>query len=238
MNHSESVAAIAPAIVAAQAELKAAPKDTANPFYKSKYADLGGCMDTLRPVLGAHKLAVLQPPAVDNGIVSVETMLLHESGEWISCTLSCQPKDTGPQSIGSAITYLRRYGLALTGLVTEADDDGNAAQPGSKSHPAAAAPKAAPVDPDKVAARDAMLADMHGVPPSTPTTPPAWVLSDAHKAEITTACKANGIDNATLKKWRVAQCGEKWSQQVYDEIIRTLSVDPAAIIEGRQSLPF
>jgi hypothetical protein len=155
MHHSESILKISPAIVAAQAELRAAPKDSANPFFKSHYADLASCMEALRAVLHKAKLAILQFPSVieEGRIVSVETTLIHESGEWFSCSLSCQPKDAGPQSIGSAITYLRRYGLALTGLVTDEDDDGNTAQ-GNQGTPSDAkkdakaatpsAPKAAP----------------------------------------------------------------------------------------------
>ena len=233
MNHSDSIKAIAPAIVAAQAELKAAPKDTTNPFFKSKYADLGGCMDTLRPVLAAHKLALIQSPSVGGEIVSVETTLLHDSGEWISCMLSCHPKDNGPQSIGSAITYLRRYGLALPGLVTEADDDGNAAQPAPKSHPA---PKPAPTPTDaaKTAARDAMLADMPVMQP----TPPAFALTDAQKTALTAALAKESIEQATVKVWRLKWLGPEMNQMTYDTIMRTLSETPELIKENREPLPF
>ena len=129
MNHSESMSKIAPAICAAQAELQSAPRESSNPFFNSKYADLATCMETLRPVLSKNGLAIVQLPGNGDAVVTVETVLLHSSGEWVSAVAGCKPKDMSPQAVGSAITYLRRYGLAIIGLVTEADDDGNSAQP-------------------------------------------------------------------------------------------------------------
>jgi hypothetical protein len=129
MTHSESIKAIAPAIVVAQGELQSAPRDSSNPYFNSKYADLATCMDTLRPVLAKNGLAILQFPLMNKTdlIVAVETVLLHISGEWFSTLATCTVKDTLAQTVGAATTYLRRYGLAIIGLVTDDDDDGNAA---------------------------------------------------------------------------------------------------------------
>jgi hypothetical protein len=124
MKHSESMAKIAPAIVAAQSELKSVSREKVNPYFKSKYADLAACMDILKPILSKNGLAVIQCPE-ESDKVRVDTTLLHVSGEWITCSAVCAPKDMAPQSVGSAITYLRRYGLAIIGLVTDDDDDGN-----------------------------------------------------------------------------------------------------------------
>jgi hypothetical protein len=148
MKHSESLSQIAPAVAMMQAALKKAPKDAANPFFKSKYADLATCMDTLRPALAVASLSVVQGFQTAEGRVSVETMLLHASGEWISTEISASPKDDAPQSIGSCITYLRRYGLGMTGLVTDEDDDGNQAQ-GHKAAPASRPSAPAPQNPPK-----------------------------------------------------------------------------------------
>jgi hypothetical protein len=101
--------------------------------YKYAYADLGTALSEIRPVLAKQSLAVLQP--VTNGAkgtVLVETLLLHESGEWASVTLEMTGV-TDPHSMGSAITYGRRYSLlAVLGVATE-DDDGKKAQDGKKA---------------------------------------------------------------------------------------------------------
>jgi hypothetical protein len=111
-----------------QADFLKAAKSKDNPFFKSKYADLEAVIDSCRPALQKNNISILQAPMVHEGRVYVETRLLHKSGEWISSSLSAKPKDEGPQSIGSCISFLRRYGLsALLCLATE-DDDGNSAQ--------------------------------------------------------------------------------------------------------------
>jgi hypothetical protein len=100
-------------------------------------------------------------------------------------------------------------------------------------------PPPATVDP-KQAARDAMLADLPVMQPTKPAAPaePAFVLTDAHKAEITSARETQGITGDALKAWRIAQYGPAWTQLVFDDIIRTLANDPTAIVENRQALPF
>jgi hypothetical protein len=79
-------------------------------------------------------IACVQAPSVNaDGIVSVETRLIHKGGQWLACTVSAGTKDRTPQSVGSTITYLRRYGLlSITGIAPD-DDDGNA---GSGRHDA------------------------------------------------------------------------------------------------------
>ena len=127
MNKSDSIAAIAPALVKAQAEIKAALKDSTNPHFRSKYADLSSVVDAVKGPLLKHGICFLQGvhDAVDG--VAVETMLLHTSGEWISSTLRIPAVKQDAQGYGSATTYGRRYGLqAMCGVPAE-DDDGNAA---------------------------------------------------------------------------------------------------------------
>lgn len=136
MNKSESIAKLASALVKAQSELKAAKKDSANPFFKSKYADLNEVISVVKEPLLKNGIAFLQIVTVEG----VETTLLHESGEFISGVtpiVSAKPND--PQSLGSAITYARRYGLqSIVGLESE-DDDGESAMGRGKS-PAAVKP--------------------------------------------------------------------------------------------------
>ncbi len=127
MQKSESIAALAAALAKAQAAMKNAVKDSTNLFFKSKYADLAGVTDACRAELSANGLSVMQFPEVVEGRVLLTYVLAHSSGEWISGMLEVTPVKTDPQSLGSAITYARRYSLAaLVGVATE-DDDGNAA---------------------------------------------------------------------------------------------------------------
>lgn len=125
MNKSETLAKLATALVKAQAEIKFAAKDSNNPFFKSKYADLPAVIDAVKPALNKHGLSFLQI-VVETG---VETMILHESGEYISgITPVIVAKQNDPQALGSAITYAKRYGLqAIVGVPADVDDDGEAA---------------------------------------------------------------------------------------------------------------
>jgi hypothetical protein len=127
MNKSESIAAIAPALVKAQAEIKGALKDSTNPHFRSKYADLSSVVEAVKAPLLKHGIAFLQGVHDAENGVAVETVLLHSSGEWISSTLRIPASKQDAQGYGSAITYGRRYGLqAMCGVPAE-DDDGNAA---------------------------------------------------------------------------------------------------------------
>ena len=88
MNKTDSIAELAKALAKAQGEIENASKNAANPHFKSKYADLAEVLNTVRPVFSSHGLSVLQMPSFDGGIASVETLLMHTSGEWISNTCS------------------------------------------------------------------------------------------------------------------------------------------------------
>jgi len=127
MNRSESIAAISAAIAKAQAEVENASKNSANPHFKSRYADLAELLNTVRPVFAAHSLAIIQAPSFDAGVASVETMISHSSGEWISSVCSSPVGKQDAQGVGSAITYLRRYSLAAMCGIAQEDDDGNSA---------------------------------------------------------------------------------------------------------------
>lgn len=125
---SETIDLLAKALVQAQAEFTAIPRGSENPYFHSTYADLATVVSAASPVLSKHGLAVSQFPATDEGKPVLVTYLLHESGQHISHSMPLTPTKPDPQSLGSAITYARRYAFsAVLGLVTEADDDGNAA---------------------------------------------------------------------------------------------------------------
>lgn len=121
-----SAAAIT-AFVKAQAEMGKALKTSANPAFKSKYADLSSVQDACFPALHANGFAVVQPNGVDEHGEYVETIFMHESGERFSNRIYLKVGKPDMQGYGSAITYARRYGLmGLAGIAPE-DDDGNAA---------------------------------------------------------------------------------------------------------------
>lgn len=125
MNKSESIANIAPALLKAQKATGSAVKDSQNPFFKSTYADLGAVMEACKQALNDNGITVLQPVGTDeNGKVYVETVLLHDSGEYISDRMNISVKqDNDPQAQGSAITYARRYSLQSMVFIPAEDDD-------------------------------------------------------------------------------------------------------------------
>lgn len=147
MTTSDQINEIAGALAKAQAEMGGAVKDSANPFFKSKYADLSSVWDACRGPLTKHGLAIVQSPSAAGAVVSVDTLLIHSSGQWMRGAASATAKDDSPQSVGSAITYLRRYALQSFAGVAPEDDDAEAAQGRSNVQSKATAPKAAPTVP-------------------------------------------------------------------------------------------
>lgn len=120
-------AVFAKAFVAAQGAMEAIKKGTENAHFNRKYADLASVVDAVVPSLNAAGIGVIQIPAFNGDIVTITTIMLHESGASLIAELDLRPSKTDPQGIGSATTYGRRYALlAMTGTAPE-DDDGNAA---------------------------------------------------------------------------------------------------------------
>lgn len=125
IEKSSSIKNLAMALSEFQGSVDAISKDSSNPFFKSKYASLENIVTSIRPILKENGLAVSQLPVGDNQLT---TMLMHRTGEYLCSTVRMTPKDNTPQGQGSAITYMRRYALsAVLGIVTDEDDDGNAA---------------------------------------------------------------------------------------------------------------
>lgn len=138
MEKSTDIGKLAGALAEAQAEFKPVFKESDNPYFSSKYADLATVISATQPALARHGLVVVQSPIVqlDQQKAGVVTMLAHSSGEWISQELilpaTMRGKDNQPrfdaQSVGSAISYARRYAYqSVVGVAAEVDDDGNGA---------------------------------------------------------------------------------------------------------------
>lgn len=162
MSEAVKHTTLAEALVAFQAEVGFVAKDTQNPFFKSKYADLPAVMREAQPVLAKHGLAVSQLPSFFNAdgkiYDTLRTVVIHESGQEVESTMVLHPVKNDPQAHGSAITYARRYAyMAALGLVADVDDDGNAAS--AKAAPRKAAPKkAAPTNSEAAEALDRVKA--------------------------------------------------------------------------------
>jgi hypothetical protein len=145
MTRSETITNLAAALARAQAEMPVAVFDATNPFLKSKYASLGSVIQASRPILAKYKLSLVQFPISDAASIGVESILTHESGEFVSerilIPLTEEKGKTRVQCAGSTLTYLRRYSWAsILGMYSDEDSDGG-------SPVQAFAPKSVPVLP-------------------------------------------------------------------------------------------
>jgi len=132
MTKSESIKHLAIAMNKAQAAMSGAKKSASNPFFKSKYSNLEEVIRAIKEPFADNGLSYMQFTMTDGDFAGCETIVMHESGEWISgpTMLKCSKLD--PQGQGSAITYAKRYALqGIAGIPSE-DDDGNAASQAPK----------------------------------------------------------------------------------------------------------
>lgn len=140
-TQSEQINELMGALAKAQGEMTGAIKDSNNPFFKSKYADLNSVWQACREPLSKNGLAIVQTVQQRESGDVLYTVLGHSSGQWISSTMAIRLKNDNKsaneiQQLGSCLTYLRRYSLAaLVGVAPDEDDDGNAAQ-GYQAKPA------------------------------------------------------------------------------------------------------
>jgi len=163
---SELINELAAALSKAQGEFRAAKMDAINPFLKNHYADLGSIIKAAKPALAKYGLAVTQPASTDGMSVTVTTMLMHESGQWMASDMTLPlGEEKGrnmAQAAGTIITYLRRYSLsAMVGIYADEDTDGE--------KPKAATPQAPPKEKlrDKVYVEDAPRYEDAGGPAFT-----------------------------------------------------------------------
>lgn len=170
---STDVVEIAAALVSAQGEFGAAIKDSANPAYRSKYADLSSCIEATQKALNKHGIALMQAPQLDGQMVTITTRLQHKSGQWYESdlTLPAVQRDRfDAQSVGSAITYGRRYSLQSILNLATADDDGNAASGVGSSEASQAVGKA----------KVSKLQEKAGKPPAEPVNCLFYVMPESH----------------------------------------------------------
>lgn len=126
-SRSADINELAKALAAAQGEYDKATKDSVNPHFKASYAGLASVTNACRPALTKHGIAVVQRLSSKQASVTVSTMLVHSSGQWVSDELTVPVSKADAQGFVAACTYARRASLAaMTGIAPE-DDDGNEA---------------------------------------------------------------------------------------------------------------
>lgn len=129
------------AFLKAQKGFAPALKTSTNPHFKSRYADLSAVVEAVIDSLNDNGISLLQVTHPNATGVSIETLLIHESGEKLSGgVLTVPAAKQDPQGYGSALTYARRYSLMATCGIAPEDDDGNAASKKPSSHISAVSP--------------------------------------------------------------------------------------------------
>lgn len=203
------------ALAKAQGEMSAAKKDAKNAHFSSKYADMASVIEAAKP-LAAHGIAFVQFPSTAGPVVTVTTILRHASGQTLDCgTISARARDEGPQSIGSVLTYLRRYGLMAAVGLGSADDDGQAGQPDTPAPPPSKPAKAPKETPAEKEARQ----DSHD---------PSW---EAEKGAFFIALKAMDVDGADVQRFAVSLNRPRPSQMITAQ--RAALVNYLSSREGR-----
>lgn len=126
MNQSQELNELAAALSIAQGQFEGAKKDSSNPFFKSKYADLESVWDAIRKPLSQNGLSVIQMTHFIDGAPFVATRIMHKSGQWIEGLYPIITKDQAdPQKFGAGLTYARRFSLSAAVGIYQVDDDGN-----------------------------------------------------------------------------------------------------------------
>lgn len=116
------------ALAKAQGKITNALKDKKNPFFKSSYADLSSVWECCRDPLSSNGLSIIQTVEGTKESMVLVTCLGHSSGQWIKSRMPLMIMKSDPQSLGSALTYARRYALsAIVGICADEDDDGEKA---------------------------------------------------------------------------------------------------------------
>lgn len=204
---------IAAALVAVQPELRAIGKDSINPHFRNRYASLDTIIETVRPILAAHGLAVTQSsePMMDGKALSVRSLLLHESGEWLDAKAFVPLTKLDAQGAGGALTYGRRYSLAaLLCLATDEDDDGQAA-----SRPAKRAAKSHDESPP---------------PPAAVSAPSKWMGAPADRPMPFGNTKGKPLGEHTTEHLTKIK---QWCQQKNDPAFASIIKDIVSVIADR-----
>lgn len=218
MNQSETIGKLAEALCKAQAVIEGAKKDSSNPFFRSKYADLASVWDACRKPLTDNGLSIVQSPVFISehpDMIGLDTRLCHSSGEWLEGRIVMKPVKSDPQSYGSCLTYLRRYSLQSLVSVCPEDDDGNLAS-GMKPEKAEKpmVKKAVVADVPDFAEEPPLPEPMYEVESSVMAPPPNEPEENIHviKVESCTEVKSGIKNGKTWHKYQIVSAtGTKYS---------------------------
>lgn len=136
MEKSEKIELLVKALISAEKKFSSILKNKDNPFFNSEYADLSAIIEATRPSLLENGIVLLQHPITEGAVDYLETVIAHESGQWISFRGRMNPAKNDPQGMGSAISYFRRYYQNSILNLGQKDDDGNASSETGPSQPA------------------------------------------------------------------------------------------------------
>ncbi|MDB4510278.1 ERF family protein [Akkermansiaceae bacterium] len=127
MKSSESINELASALCNAQGQMGGAVKDSANPFFKSSYADLTSVIKAIKQPFADNGLSYTQFPVTDENGMGVCTRLMHVSGQWLEGQFTLPVVKRDPQAASSSLTYARRVSLSSIAGIPTADDDAESA---------------------------------------------------------------------------------------------------------------
>lgn len=204
------------ALAAAQMQMGKAIKDSANPAFKSKYADLASVMDACMGALNANGIAVYQPTVDEDGQRYVKTILAHVTGETLECRVPLIVQKNDMQGYGSAVTYARRYGLMGMAGIAADDDDGNAA---AKAAPVVEKPPVPHQLQHGEAIKDAWRA---AVEDSLPENASPRQKAEAYAKAIGDEFKGKGIkalENAWNRHSRIIQALEENHPDLHERVV-------------------
>lgn len=160
MNQSEDIKELVAALSKAQGVMKPAVFNKTNPHFKNRYADFTAIMDACRQPLAENGLSIMQYCQTKEEKLYLVTMLAHVSGQWIKSDFPLNPKNMDSQSIGSSMTYGKRYSLSgMLGIVSDDEDDDGEASHGRQATQvqSAKANVVAPVVPEKLNANQVAI---------------------------------------------------------------------------------
>jgi len=121
-------------LINALAEFENVKGNKINPAFstatkKSMYVSLDALLESIKPILHKHNLAMIQSLISEEGKVGIETSFLHASGQSFAFgKLMVKSENLTPQQIGSSLTFLKRQSIQTAcGISVDLDDDGNRA---------------------------------------------------------------------------------------------------------------
>lgn len=124
MKTSDQTNELFTALAKAQAEMGVAKEDGFNKHLGAGYASLSSLQAAYREPCAKFNLAIIQNVYSEGEDYFVETRVAHGSGQWMASSIKVLLVKRDMQSLGSAVTYAKRYAItSLLGISTEVDEE-------------------------------------------------------------------------------------------------------------------